>query len=289
MEKTCLGLTHGCDKSHHYKQIYLERMCVFKRSMVRSSAIHCALRKSYCFCFFTFLFLWSVLFLHAAFPADEPVLVRTITHGRDGHDLNLNSLAFSPDGEILAGGGCDAQGIYLWNPHTGRHLRTLTGHFGCFWAVPFSPDGRLIASGATDKTGTIWLWDVNTGRHLRTLTGHRDLIWWLAFSPDGQLIASASEDNTIRLWDVNTGRHLRTLTGHRSAVRSAVFSPDGETLVSGSGDHFVHNEGFRRSGTYTLRVWDVQTGTQLRTLNGHTGSINSVAFSPSGQLIASGC
>jgi energy-coupling factor transporter ATP-binding protein EcfA2 len=66
-----------------------------------------------------------------------------------------------------------------------------------------------------------------------------------------------------------------TLEGHHSTVNSVNFSPDGKTLVSGSGDN-------------TIKLWNVETGKEIRTLKGHDNLVNSVSFSPDGKTLASG-
>ncbi len=182
------------------------------------------------------------------------------------------SVAFSPNGQVLAAGTAEGQ-VRLWRVTDGQPLLTCEGHLGAVWSVVFSPDGRLLASGSTD--GTVRLWEVNTGQCLKTLAGHTHQIWSVAFSPDGHLLASGSNDQTVRLWDVNTGQSLKTLAGHTHQVRSVAFSPDGRLLASGSFDH-------------TVRLWDVNTGQSLKTLAGHTHPVRSVAFSPDGRLLASG-
>jgi WD40 repeat protein len=73
------------------------------------------------------------------------------------------------------------------------------------------------------------------------------------------------------------GQSLRLVpeTGHSSLVNSAAFSPDGKTLASGNDDK-------------TIKLWNVASGKEIRTLAGHTGSVYSVAFSPDGKTLASG-
>ena len=190
---------------------------------------------------------------------------------RLGRTVAVNSVAFSPDGQLLASAS-DDQTVRLWDPATGAHRRTLTGHDQPVSGVAFSPDGRLLASAS--RTGSVRLWDPATGAHRRTLTGHADPVRGVAFSPDGRLLASASDDQTVRLWDPATGAHLRTLTGHADPVRGVAFSPDGRLLASASDDQ-------------TVRLWDPATGAHLRTLTGHADPVRGVAFSPDGRLLAS--
>ncbi len=82
-----------------------------------------------------------------------------------GHTSWVTSIAYSPDGQMLASGGARGDNtIRLWDAVTGEHKRTLTGHSWTVHSVAFSPDGKMLVSGSGDQT--IRLWDVATGKSI---------------------------------------------------------------------------------------------------------------------------
>jgi WD40 repeat protein len=200
-----------------------------------------------------------------------------------GHDYGVWSVRFNPDGKTLASSTGDNQVVRFWDVPTGRCLKVLQGYAGWVWSIRFSPDGRTLASGSHDRI--VRLWDAHTGKCLQTLSGHSSWVRSVSFSSDGQILASSSDDQTIRLWDVPTGLCLKTLHCHDSRVLSVSFSPVclrgaspegiGQILASGNDDQ-------------TVKLWDVQTGQCLKVLEGHTGWVWSISFSPDGQTLASG-
>jgi len=148
------------------------------------------------------------------------------------------SVAFSPDGGILASGaqmGYDVSGhTKLWRVPDGAPLGSISERTSMVSSVAFSPDGSTIASGGSDKT--IKLWRASDGALIRTLEGHTDRVHSVAFSPDGSTIASGSWDKTIKLWRASDGALIRTLKGFTTGVASIAFSPDGSLLAYAYGE-----------------------------------------------------
>ena len=202
-----------------------------------------------------------------------------------GHSDTITAVTFSRDGRFALSGGSDST-VKLWDVANGRELRTLTGHSGAITSITFSPDGRTALSGSSD--GTARLWDVESGRELRALTGYSSGVTSIEFLPDGHAALSGSSDGTARLWDMASGRPLRAFTGHfggtsGSSVGSVAVSSDGRTAMLGVVERPA---GRRHEGT--IRLWDVESGRELRMLTGHSGIVNSVTFSPDGRMALSG-
>ena len=161
-----------------------------------------------------------------------------------GHRGSVGKLAYSPDGQTIAGEG--SRWVFLFDASLGAE-RFFTAPRSVS-SVAFSPDGQSIASGSSDKT--VRLWRVADGAPLHSLTGHTGPVWSVAFSPDGQILASGSGDvsgsydTTIRLWRVTDGALLTTIThcgssgvfGLTRCGWSVAFKPDGQILASSSGD-----------------------------------------------------
>jgi len=187
---------------------------------------------------------------------------------------SMTSVAFSPDGSLLASGSLDST-IKLWDVRSRTLVVTLEGHSYAVSSIAFSPDGSLLASGSGDKT--VKLWDVRSRTLVATLEGHSEYVSSVAFSPDGSLLASGSGDKTVKLWDVRSRTLAATLV--HSYVNSVAFSPDGSLLASGCSEYMGSEV------IPTVKLWDVRSRTLAATLETYN---TVVAFSPDGSLLASG-
>ncbi|MCG9132646.1 PD40 domain-containing protein [Candidatus Poribacteria bacterium] len=208
-------------------------------------------------CYDTNIFLWNIL-------TDQSLWLK-------GHRDWSGSVAFSPNGQIIASGSPDNT-IRLWDAATGQIKNILTDHRGDVNSVVFTPDGSTLLSGSEDKT--IRLWDVATGLQKEVLTGHSASIYSIALSPDGSTLMSGSNDNAIYFWDVATGERLEILRESAAGIDDIAFSPDNTIIATELGRDIL--------------LWDIATGVQKQTLTGHTESVNSIVFSPDGVTLASG-
>jgi WD40 repeat protein/energy-coupling factor transporter ATP-binding protein EcfA2 len=233
------------------------------------------------------------------------------------------SVAFSPDGKLLAVGGYDGR-VVMWDAETRRQRPdvTLPNLYGS-WAVAFSRDGRLFAATGGKRPR---LWDARTFKELAPLEELDDQVTCLAISPDGEWLVSDGEvlnkhEYAVRLWRVGSAKPARSLT-FKENVSSVAFSPDGGMVAAGFGDGSVRvwdgaltrelitkrvaNEtgraisassvafsldsrviasGFENGYVY---VWDAATGKKLYSFYAHSGEVTSVAFSPDGKTLAVG-
>jgi WD40 repeat protein/serine/threonine protein kinase len=200
----------------------------------------------------------------------------------------IGSLAFSPDGTLLAAGfgqpswlsrSDRRQKIKIWEVASGREARVLEveNHVR---SLSFSPDGKRLVAACRDNGVPVW--EVASWRETiwpRTQSpssaGPDAAItaWSVGFSPDGTLLAAGFADGAIVLWETATGSIVRTFGGHASHVIQLAFSPDGRTLASASHDK-------------TAKLWDFRSGRELRTLRGHSLDLTSLAWSPEGDVLA---
>ena len=155
------------------------------------------------------------------FDTDSWTLVNTI-HVRTGF-----TTAFSPKAVMLATADQD---VNLWDPKSGRQLRTIKAETHGINALAFSPDGRTIAVGTSEHT--VKLFDVESGALQHKLSGHSGPVWSVSFSANGRLLASGSDDTTVKFWNPSTGELIATAASFYEGREWLVTAPDG--LFDGS-------------------------------------------------------
>ncbi len=257
-----------------------------------------------------------------AVPISSPAVVPISTSPQANYEMikmlrgyagNILSLAFSPDGKLMAIGTSD-QSVIIWDVLTWTEIKTLFEENDDVRTLAFSRDGKYLASGHEDDKVYLWdtstwkkissirasdavtslsfngdstilaiardndkilLWDIKKGKAHKKLQGHNGDVKAVDYSPDGSRLASGSQDNIVIVWDAASGEKIQTLPGHINNVVAISYSPDGKYLVSGSNDN-------------TIIIWDANTGNYINTLAGYTNSVCTVSFVPGSNILAAG-
>jgi WD40 repeat protein len=184
------------------------------------------------------------------------------------------SLAFSPDGKLLAVSASGEKIFRVWETDTGNELPRFTGDAGEVTALQFLADGKTLVSGSGN--GLLHLWDVAGRREIRSFRGQLSPVLALALSRDGRTLAVAGY-RTVRLWEPTGTRELRPLPGHQEGVMRVAFSPDGKTVATGVGSY-----------DQRVCVWDAASGKEIRQLQAPSGGIDLLLFSRDGKALVAG-
>ena len=188
---------------------------------------------------------------------------------QQGHFFDVNTLAYSPDGQYIATGGDDGK-VKLWNTRSGFCIITFSQHTASVSSVQFASQGQVLFSASLD--GTVRAFDLVRYRNFRTFTSPSPVQFsCLAVDPSGEVITAGSTDSfEVFLWSVQTGKLLDVLAGHEGPVSSLAFSPTTNILASGSWDK-------------TVRVWDVFSRSHAVEPFQLNADVLSLAFRPDGQ------
>lgn len=191
---------------------------------------------------------------------------------QQGHFYDMNCLAYSTDGQLVATGGDDGK-VKIWNTVSGFCFVTFHEHTASVTGVVFNQNNKVVLSASLD--GTVRAFDMNRYRNFRTFASPRPAQFaCLALESSGEIVAAGSVNSfEIFVWSMQTGRLLEILAGHEGPISSLAFSPNQALLYSASWDK-------------TVKIWDVYSQSSAKETLPVGSDVLAVAARPDGKEIA---
>uniref|UniRef100_A0A1I7VFB2 U5 small nuclear ribonucleoprotein 40 kDa protein n=1 Tax=Loa loa TaxID=7209 RepID=A0A1I7VFB2_LOALO len=189
-----------------------------------------------------------------------------------GHDGEIYTAKFSPDGSCLASAGFDMT-VFLWNVYGEcENFSTLKGHAGAIMDLHFSTDAGYLFTASTDKT--VRVWDMDTGTCVRKFKSHKDIVNSCHPARRGpQLVASGSDDCTVLIHDIRRRDPVITLQ-NAYQITAVTFNDTAEQVIGGGIDN-------------DIKVWDLRRNELAHVMRGHTDTVTGLSLSPEGTHVLS--
>jgi WD40 repeat protein/serine/threonine protein kinase len=237
---------------------------------------------------------------------DRKVRVWDIETGELVVEIDPNSgyvrdVEFSPDGQTVASASWDSANgatARIYHAETGVELHRFFAHRDNITNIEFNSDGTQLVTASWDKS--IKFWDIEKGVELRSYIAFGERIIDIEFTPNNEFLLvglghigdnaiTADEDNpvdtSVWLWDLENRTQSQVYYGHTDWTWTTDISPDGKLMASGSGPLRLPDD--TSNLDTTVRIWDIETGQEIRTLQGHTNTVDSVKFTLDGDYLLS--
>jgi hypothetical protein len=205
--------------------------------------------------------------------ADKAVMLKQLLDADD----SVLCLTVSKDGKTLAAGGCD-RAVRVWDLSGGldkiKLEQTVENHADWVLGVAISPDGKYLLTAGRDKTAKVW--DLKAKESVLTFPEHQNIVYGVAVKADLSVGYSVGADRQVRTWKpTGEGKQIKATAGHGDEVFKVVAHPSEPLLFTASADKSV-------------RSWDMDKLSNLKTFQGLNDFVYALAVSPDGKQVAGG-